>query len=215
MRGPLTIVGVVENARFRSLRDRVRPMLSVPLAQFPRPVASLIVRTESDPAAAVPAIRRAVASVDPELPVFAVRTLRERIGRSLGQERLLASLFAAFGGLALLLAGTGLYGVLASSVEARRRELGIRIALGARRSEVARLVLSRSVRLAAAGLVVGLPLALVAARGLSSLLFGVGPSDPWSFAAAAVVLAAAAAASGAIPALRAARTDPMESLRAE
>jgi len=218
MRGPLTIVGIVDDARFRSLRDPVRPMISVPFAQFSRPSSSIFVRTNPAPAsspATIAGVRAAVASVDRELPVFAVKSLQDRIGRSLGQERLLASLFGAFGALALLLAGTGLYGVVASSVETRRREFGIRIALGAQRAEVRRLVLRRGLLVAALGLAVGIPAALAASRALSSVLFGVTATDPASFAAAGLLLAVVASLSGLLPARRASRVDPMESLRSE
>lgn len=218
MHRPLTIVGVVDDARFRSLRDPVRPMLSVPFAQLSRPASSILVRLDHDSAAgssAIAGIRSAVASVDAELPVFAVRSLRDRIGRSLGQERLLATLLTAFGALALLLAGTGLYGVVSSSVETRRRELGIRVALGAQRSEVLRLVLRRGLLLAGLGLAIGIPAAFAASRALSTVLFGVTAADAATFAAAAAVLAAVAGLSGLLPARRASRTDPMESLRSE
>jgi predicted permease len=219
MRGTLTIVGVVDDARFRSLRDPVRPMISVPFVQVSRPASSILVRSapgaEARSAESIPGIRAAVASVDPELPVFAVRSLRDRIGRSLGQERLLASLFAAFGALALLLAGTGLYGVVASSVETRRREFGIRIALGAQRNDVLRIVLRRGLLLACLGIALGIPTALAASRALSTVLFGVKTSDPATFAAAALVLAAVATFAGLVPARRASRVDPMESLRSE
>ena len=212
---PLTVVGVVGNARFRSLRDPVRPMLSVPFAQFPRPSGSVLVRTSGDPAAALPGIRAAVRDVDAELPIYGVRTLRDRVTGSLGQERLLASLLGGFAALALVLSVAGIYGVVSSSVEARRREFGVRLALGADRRHVLGLVLARSVRVAGIGLAVGVPVALLAARSLATILFGVTPADPASVAAAVVVLGSAAVLSGAFPARRAANTDPTESLRSE
>ncbi len=214
-KGPLTVVGVVANVRFRSLRDPVRPMLSIPFAQFPRPSGSILVRTSGDPERAIPAIRAAVRAIDPDLPVYGVRTLRDRVAGSLGQERLLAALLAGFAGLALALSIAGIYGVVSSSVEARRREFGIRLALGAGRRRLLGDVLGRCVRVASIGLAIGVPAALVAARSLSTILFGVSPADAASVAAAVAVLAAAALLSGALPARRAANTDPTESLRAE
>ncbi|HYK41666.1 MAG TPA: ABC transporter permease [Thermoanaerobaculia bacterium] len=214
-KGPLTVVGVVANARFRSLRDPIRPMLSVPFAQFPRPSGSILVRTTGNPSATVPAIRAAVAGVDPDLPVYGVRTLRDRVAGSLGQERLLASLLAGFAALALGLSVAGIYGVVSSSVEARRREFGIRLALGADRRRLLADVLGRCVRVAAIGLAIGVPAALLASRSLATILFQVSPTDLASVAAAIAVLGAAAILSGALPARRAANTDPTESLRAE
>jgi predicted permease len=215
VKGPLTVVGVVADARFRSLRDPVRPMLSVPFAQFPRPSGSILVRTSGEPARALPAIRAAVRAVDPELPLYGVRTLRDSVAGSLGQERLLASLLAGFAGLAVALSIAGIYGVVSSSVEARRREFGIRLALGADRRRLFAVVLGRSARVASIGLAIGVPAALLAARSLSTILFRVSPWDPASVAAAFAVLAAAALLAGALPARRAANTDPTESLRAE
>jgi predicted permease len=212
---PVTVVGLVANARFRSLREPVRPMLSVSFAQFPRPAGSVLVRTSGEAAAALSAIRTAVRGVDPELPLYGVRTLRDRVTGSLGQERLLASLLGGFAALALILSVAGIYGVVSSSVEARRREFGVRLALGADRRHVLGLVLARSVRVAGIGLAIGVPVALLAARSLSTILFGVTPADPASVAAAVAVLGSAAILSGALPARRAANTDPTESLRAE
>jgi ABC-type antimicrobial peptide transport system permease subunit len=156
-----------------------------------------------------------VAELDPALPLFHVRTLSEKLGLALGQTRVIASLVGVFAALALLLAAAGLYGVVSYATQRRTREFGIRLALGASAASVRRLVLSKTGRLAAAGVVLGLGAAATASRLASHLLFGISPWDPFSYAAAAALLAGAALAASALPARRAGRVDPMTSLRSE
>jgi putative ABC transport system permease protein len=210
------IVGVAKDVSTHSLREAPAPLLLVPHAQLYFPGVSLVARTRPGAEAALlTALRAAVAAVDKDLSVFAPRTLRQHVGAMLGKERLLAGLLSSFGALALLLASFGLFGVLSFATEARRREIGIRIALGAEARDVARLVTSQGARLAAAGLATGSAASLVLARVLTHLLFGVSPQDPLTLLGVAVLLALAALLACAVPALRASRVDPITALRTE
>jgi putative ABC transport system permease protein len=206
---------VVRDVRARSLRREADPTVYVPLSQFYMPRMTLLLTTEGDPAALQRPLSRAVAELDPSLPLFHVRTLNEKIGASMGQGRLIALLVGAFAGFGLLLSATGLYGVVSYATQARTREFGIRLALGAQAGSVRRLVLSRGARLAAFGLAAGLAAAAGASRLASEFLYGVTPLDPLSYLAAAATLGAAVLAASAAPARRAARVDPMRALRSE
>jgi len=159
--------------------------------------------------------RRAVASVDPNLPVFQARTLRAQAEQSLLKERLLATLSSFFGALALLLACVGLYGLMACAVARRTAEIGIRLALGARRGHILWLVMSETLWLTVAGIAAGIPLALWAARYAKSDLFGIGPADPATIAAAVAALTGVAMLAGYLPARRALRIDPVMAVRYE
>ncbi len=171
------IVGVVKDVKTRSLREAPSPLLLVPHAQLYFPGVSLVVRTAGG-ASILPALRAAVVSVDKDLPLFAPRSLREHVGAMLGKERLLAGLLSGFGALALLLAAFGLFGVLSYAAEARRREIGVRMALGAEAKDILRLVTGQGARLAASGLAIGGAASLLLSRLLTHLLFGVSPQDP-------------------------------------
>jgi ABC-type antimicrobial peptide transport system permease subunit len=159
--------------------------------------------------------RRAVASLNPDLPIFRARTLRAQAEKGLLRERLLAALSICFGGLALLLACIGLYGLLAYAVTRRTGEIGIRMALGAQRGHVVWLVLRESLLLIAGGAAGGVPLALWSARYAKTMLFGVEPSDPLVLASTVAILVAVGAFAGYLPARRAARVDPIAALRSE
>jgi hypothetical protein len=211
------IVGVVGDERFHGPRAEAPPALYVPLAQAPAWNLSLLVRAEPGQGAAelAPALRRAVAAADPALAVFGVETLEAAFGRSLAQLRFVAALVALFAGLALLLALIGVHGVLAYTVAQRRREMGIRMALGAARRDVLGLVLGDGLRYAAAGLGLGLLAALGASRGLEGLLFEIEPGDPATLAGVAGAVLAAALLASLAPALGATRTDPVRSLQEE
>jgi ABC-type antimicrobial peptide transport system permease subunit len=176
---------------------------------------SLVVRTAGEPAAVMPLLRDMVGSLDPDLPVSQVTTARELSRASLASQRFLGSLLGAFAGLALLLAGVGLNGVIAFTVRRRVREIGIRLALGARPGDVLGAVLGRGLRLTAVGLALGAGGALAAGRTLRGLLYDVSPTDPATFAAVGVVLTATALFACYWPARRAARLDPVEALRHE
>jgi predicted permease len=212
-----TIVGVAKDAHYRGVRDAVPPTAYLP---YPFRASGdtrmvFVVRTRSAPGSYSSAMREAVASVDSNLPVAEMRTERDQIDRSLGAERLFASLMSAFGVMAVILAAIGLYGVMAFAVTRRTPEIGVRIALGAQRGEVQWMVLRQSLVMALWGIAAGVPGALALARLIRSLLYGVEPGDPASIAGAVIVMAAVAALAAWIPARRASHTDPMAALRNE
>ncbi len=210
-----TIVGVVGSVRSRALNRVPEPEIYMPASQRPPRALSLIVRTDSDPAALVPAFREAVWSVDANMPVSQLASLQDVFGASLATQRFLAWLLGAFAALALLLGSVGIYGVMAYMVSRRTREIGIRMALGARPGDVLRAIMNRGVALTAAGLALGLAGALAASRALASLLFEVSPTDPVTLAGVVFLLAAAALFACYWPARRATRVDPMVTLRYE
>jgi predicted permease len=176
---------------------------------------TIAVRTAGDPRAITASVRRELRNVDPNLPVLKIDTVDEQLNDVLVQERLVASLSAFFGSLALLLACVGLYGVISFTVARRTSEIGIRLALGATRRQVLWSVLNESLTLVAAGIVIGVPATLAMSRLVASRLFGVGPTDATTIAGAILVMATLAAIAGVLPAQRAARVDPMLALRAE
>jgi putative ABC transport system permease protein len=175
----------------------------------------VVVKTDDDPARFVSAIRAAVQSVDKDQPISDVRTLDERIGMSVGQERFNALLLGAFSGVALLLAAIGLYGVLSYTVAQRTHEIGVRLALGADPHDVLRLVIRHGVTLVAAGLAIGIAGSLTLTGLVEGLLFGISPSDPRAHLVVVAVLALVALAACWIPARRAAHVDPIVALRYE
>ena len=215
---PNTIVGVVQDAVYRNLREPIRPTLYRPLSQYgtsqiPLSSVSISVRAAgSQPALLSRSVAAALTTVDPDL-AFSFRPLADQVRSSLIQERLVAMLSAFFGGLALLLAGLGLYGVTAYAVSRRRAEIGIRMALGAAPGGVVRLVLTRVTGLVAIGIAVGAAVSLWASTFVSSLLYGLEPRDPVTIVGAAIVLACIGAAAGWLPAYRASRIDPAVILR--
>ncbi len=211
----LTVVGVIPDVFGGDPEDPRPPLVLRPFAQAPSGDVHLAVRTQGDPLALVRPIRAAVAAVDPNLPLYGVASLRDAIERPLGFIRVFGGLFLVFGAAALLLALVGLYAVVALSVGRRSRELGIRIALGASRASVVRMILVQGAAQVAMGLVPGLALAAAAAPMLSAILLGVRPRDPVVFATVGLVLAVAGTLACALPARRAARIDPMRALRQE
>jgi predicted permease len=214
---PLHVVGVVPDTKYRSMREEREPLVFRPLSQLggpDRPALELALRGRGAATSLIRTITPAVGQVNGSISIR-YRTLEAQMDASLARERLLAMLSGLFGGLALLLAVVGLYGTMAYSVAQRRGEIGIRIALGAARARVMRLVLGEAGRLLVAGLLLGAAGALVATRWVESFLFGLAPWDPATWAASATTLALAAVAACAIPAWRAARMDPNAVLRAE
>jgi predicted permease len=210
------VIGVARDSRFANLRDEVTMGYYIPLAQSgPLSRLTFYVRHVAADAAMAPAVRQAVARVDPRLPVYDVRTMEGQIAESMYIERLVSSLSALFGLLALGLAAVGLYGVMSHAVAQRRREIGIRMALGAERIMVLWQVLRQVLMLAVAGVLLGIPAALGMGQLIESLLFGLAPRDPATIAAAAVVLLAIATLAGYVPAIRALRVDPVVALRAD
>ncbi|HVR70235.1 MAG TPA: ABC transporter permease [Vicinamibacteria bacterium] len=209
------VVGIVSDSKYRALTEPFVPTAYVPLAQNHESGVVLYVRTSGHPPALVPAVRRAIHALEPNLPVPDVRPLTDTIGHSLYPARMGAVLIGAFGGLALLLSAVGVYGVMAFSVARRTREIGVRMALGAHRRDVLRLVVAEGMRLVAVGAALGLAGALAGARGLEGFLYGVSSRDALTFAAVPAVLAAVALCACLVPARRAARVDPLVALRSE
>jgi putative ABC transport system permease protein len=209
------VVGVVSDIHDRSLSGDPLPTVYVASPQWPSRARVVTLRSTGPPAALIASVRATVRSQDPDVPVTQVQTMEHLIARSMAGERFRARLVGGFATAALLLAVIGLYGVTAHGVARRTRELGIRMALGATRRAVARLVLRQAGRMVAIGLGAGLALAIPATRLLRSVLFGVEPFDLPSFAAAGAMLALTALLAALAPASRAGRVDPVEALRHE
>jgi predicted permease len=209
------IVGVVADAQVNGVRESAPPMIYFPLFQFVTNVESLDVRTASNPATLIPQVRQLLASIDPDLPIGQIITMREQASSGLAEQRMIAWLTAIFGGVALSLACLGLYGVLSYTVALRTSELGVRMALGASRNEILWLILRQTLILCGIGIAGGLLLSLMSAQAVRSLLFGLSPYDPATIAAATALLLAVSLASSMRPAWRAARVDPMVALRYE
>jgi putative ABC transport system permease protein len=217
---PATVVGVVGDVRLVGLDAGAPDTVYVPFAQalfglFPEWSMDVVVRSSRDPASLAGAVRREVALADPALPVFALRTLDELVASSWARRRAAIALLGAFAAMALLLAAVGVYGVVSQSARQRTREIGVRLALGARPRDISRLVLGEAIALVGAGCAFGLALGWAAGRLLSTLLFGVRPGDPATLAGAAAVLTLVAIAAALLPALRASRVQPLVALRDE
>jgi predicted permease len=211
------IIGVIGDTKYRDLRATVPNTLYLPIDQEQQPsfARTLHIRTPLSAETMSAAIREQVRVLDKDLPVARILTFSTVVDAQLVRERLIAALSGFFGAIALLLASIGLYGVVAYSVQRRTREIGIRMALGAQRRSVIRMVLRHSLTLIGVGLVIGLPLSLWLSRLVTSLLFGVTPGDPMILAGAALLLLMAALVAAYLPARRAAHVDPMTALRHE
>jgi predicted permease len=213
---PMEIVGVVGDSKWISLRDEAPEMYYRPYAQMGgTPVVRFAIRTEGDPQVVARELHAAARAIDPRFVLTNVVPFREIVDRTLVVERLVAQVSAAFGGLAVLIAAIGLYGVLAYGVARRRREIGVRVAVGARPRTIVWMILRESLALVVLGVALGLPAAIAVTRLVSSMLFGLGPQDPASIAAALSALLVAGAAAGYGPARRAAGVDPIQALREE
>jgi putative ABC transport system permease protein len=211
----ITIVGVVGDTKLYGLSNPARLEIYLPFRQEPPTDMYLILRSAIDPASLTLSVRSAVAAIDRDQPVFGVITMRQLVDNSVSTPHLTLVLLNLFSGLALVLAAVGIYGVISYSVQQRTHEIGIRMALGARRSNVLHLIVGQGVKLAAVGIVIGIAAALGLMRLMSSLLFGVSANDPVTFTAAALVLLFVAIAACYIPARRAIAVDPMNALRYE
>jgi putative ABC transport system permease protein len=210
-----TIVGVVGDVRQESLVDDLRPEIFLPYRQFPINSMTLMARSDADPAKLTAAIRAQVLSVDPNQPISNVKTLDEHISDSIAQPRLTMVLLGIFAALALVLATVGVYGVMSYSVAQRTREIGIRMALGAGKGDVLRLVIGQAALMLIVGAGIGLAGSVALTRFMESLLFGVSATDPPTFAAITILLAGVALVASYIPARRAMKVDPMVALRHE
>jgi len=209
-----TVIGVVGDIRSTTLNQE-SPAIYYSAAARVWPLMDVVVRADGDPQALVPALRQKVHELDAQLPLANIRTMDEWLSNTAAQPRLNAQLLAVFAGVALLIAAIGIYGVLAYSVNQRTREIGLRMALGAPRSGVLRLVVGEGMLVGVVGIAIGLVAALALSATLASLLFGVPAHDPATFAGVAVVLMLVASVACVIPARRASRVDPLIALREE
>lgn len=209
------IVGVAGDVKFGGPEANPVPMLYLPMIQSPAPNGSLALLTSADPLSLAQTLRAALARIDPDTPASRLKTMDRIALDSMAQPRVETGLFATFGAVALFLAALGVYGVVSFSVAQGTHDIGIRMALGAGRCDILRLVLSRALALSAMGLLAGLGAALALTRVLSTLLFHVKPTDPATFVCVSLVLLAVALAASLIPARRATRIDPAAALRAE
>jgi ABC-type antimicrobial peptide transport system permease subunit len=209
------IVGVVGNTVVNQVGEQPQPLAYLPITQDYSPAVTLQVRTTSRPQAVISTVRKQIQSLDTNLALTNVQTIEEVIGQGLWAPRMGAGLLTVFGGLALILAAVGVYGVLSYSVNQQTREIGIRVALGSKSSEVLRLIVGQGLRLAATGLVLGFVAALALTRTISSLLFGINAHDPLTFGVVSLVLAVSAGLACYIPARHATKVDPIVALRYE
>jgi predicted permease len=211
----MTIVGVVGGIKQDELAEKLQPHIYLPLAQSPALVAKLVIRTDGPPNATTGAVRTAVSGLDPDIPVYSIKSMNDVIGRTLNSQRLTNLLLTSFSVLALVLAAVGIYGTMSLYVGSRKNEFGIRLALGAQPSVLLRLVLREGMLLIAAGIAIGVGGALVLTRAMASLLFEVSPTDPVVFTGVPLLLVFVALAACFVPARRASRVDPMVALRCE
>jgi len=214
-RDEVEIIGVVRDTRYDQVREPAPPTTFRSAVQSPLGNATFSVRTDGPPGRLIPAVREAVRQVDPRLPITGVSTQAAEVEQRLGDERLYAVAYTTFGGLATLLAGIGLFGLASYGVTQRTNEIGIRMALGAQASSIARLVLGESLVLVAIGVVAGVGTVLVAGRLVTSLLFGLAPTDPLTMLQATALLVVVAGVASYLPARRAARIDPLVALQDE
>jgi predicted permease len=211
----LEVIGVVRDIKGRNLFEAPSPMLYLPLSQYYEPAMVLHLRSHVPPAQLVGVLRNSVQALDQDLPVYGIKTLDEHVTATLTPQRLLAHVISGFGGLALVLAGIGLYGLLAQTVVERTPEIGIRMALGAKKTDVMRLFVTRGMRLSMLGVGLGLAAAAVLTHLMKSVLFGVSPLDPLTLTVAPAVLILVALMASYVPAYRAAQADPKIALRYE
>lgn len=211
----MTVVGVVGRVKQYTLDSDSRIAMYLPHTQYPARAMNFVLKSAIAPELLTAAVRNTLAAFDPDLPMYNVRTMEDRVGESLARRRFAMQLLAVFAGVALTLATIGIYGVMSYLVNQGTRELGIRLALGAAPMTILWFIGKQTALLAAAGVACGLAGALAVTVLMQSLLFEVTPRDPATFAATAAVLAVIALAAGLVPAGRAARIDPLVSLRSE
>jgi ABC-type antimicrobial peptide transport system permease subunit len=212
---PTDIVGVVANSKFSDLRGETRPAAYWPHPQLPYTAMTLTVRTAGDPLSFASQVQQQVQGIDKDQPLSDVRSMDQWVARSLAQTRFTSLLLLVFAALALALASIGIYGVMSYAVSQRTAEIGIRLALGAERADILRMVVGNGIRLSAAGLAIGVVLAILLSRTISSLLYEVAGTDPLTFAGVVAVLGSVAILASYIPARRAARIAPTDALRSQ
>lgn len=214
---PIEVIGVVRDAKYISLRERTLRTYYLSFFQQPRGgmAGTMLLRSFADPAGMAAAIQSAVRELDPQAQALKLRTMNDVVDESLLRERFVAQLASFFSLFALLLACIGLYGVMSYATARRTREIGIRMALGARAADVIRLVLRETILLVGAGVLIGLGAAFAAIRLVATLLFGLGPTDPLTILLVVLLMLIVAVLAGYLPARRAARVEPMAALRYE
>jgi predicted permease len=217
----VTVVGIVADVRHNGITEVIKEKFYVPHRQWHKSIGNpirsmaLVVKTSTDPMGLVGPIRQEIRNLDANLPVANVRAMSEVVGATLSSPRFTGFLLVTFAAIALALSAIGIYGVLSYLVSRRTREIGIRLAIGAGRAQVLRMVLGNGLTLAFAGVVLGLALALVSARFMRSMLYGVGPADPLTFASVGITLSLVALLSSLVPAWRAMRVNPVVALKTE
>jgi putative ABC transport system permease protein len=212
---PTEIVGVVKDVKFQALTEEAPPTVYVGHAELPYSFMTLVVRTQGDPSSLAPAVRREIYAIDKDQPVGDVRTLEAWLASSIAQSRFNTQLLSVFAAVALLLAAVGIYGVMAYSVTQRTHEIGIRMALGARARDVLALVIRQGMAVTLVGIAIGLAVAFVLARAVSSLLYGVSATDPFTYVAIPVLFTGVALVANLVPAWKATQVDPSAALRSE
>jgi predicted permease len=213
--GDIEVVGIVRDVKYSDLREPAPPTLYVPSLQAPRGAFAFALRTTVSPASIAPMIRAIVRDIDPNLPITRISTQADEVEKRLGSERLFAQSYALFGGIALLLASIGLFGLMSYTVARRTSEMGIRLALGAQQAEVLQMIMRESLRLVAAGVVCGIAVAMGAGRLVSTMLFGLPPHDAFTLVTAIGAMTIVSAVAAYLPARRASRVDPIVALRYE
>ncbi len=213
--GMREIVGVVADVKHQTLQGATPPEIYFPQSQMPMSAMTVVVRTAGDPRALQRAVRGVVQSLDRNAPVYSVRTVEEILDRSVATPRFNTLLIGLFAGVALILTMVGLYGVMSCAVSENTQQIGIRMALGAQRRDVLRVILGQGMRLTVVGIVIGIGAAFGLTRLMSSLLFGIGSTDPWTFTGVAILLLGVAASACYVPARRAMNVDPVIALRQE
>jgi putative ABC transport system permease protein len=209
------VIGIVGDVKYAGLDKETKPEMYAPFSQRPWPFLRVVVRAKSNPMNLAAALRNEVQAIDKDQPVDKVTTMRAVVNASIAPQRFYMQLLSSFASLAFILAAIGIYGVVSYSVAQRTREIGIRMALGAKQNDVLRLVLAEGFRLTAVGVVLGLAGAFALTRVLRSLLFEVKPTDPTTFIAFSLLLASVALLASYIPARRATKVDPLVALRYE
>ena len=213
--GQVEIVGVVEDIRHRNPQSKPEPCLFLPNTQLPFSLASMVIRTSSDPRSLIPAIKSEIHEIDADQGVAEIETMEQRIAAAGAQPRVQAWLVTAFSLIALALACIGIYGVISYTVSQRTREIGVRVALGADRLRIFGQILRESLTMASAGVVIGLLASLTLTRYLETLLFDVKSTDPAVYTSVAILMLSVAAAASYFPSRRAATVDPVVALRDE